>query len=169
MAFTAGQILTASALNTATRKRIGRARRITNSTSSTSTTALSVLRLDDIPIKALKNYEIKWACHVSFATPGDIGVVQLHYTTDGSTPTSSSSVLPGSNSENHTQTSSQYDGLTMVTDYTPAADQTLSLLMTYRHLSGTGAMVLQGNGVQYLTAIYVDDMGDDPGDTGVDL
>lgn len=168
-ALAAGQVLTASLLNKKLQRRVGRARRTSNSSSSTSTSYVSVLRIDDIPMWAGLNYTITWKAHVSVATVTDIMVVDLHYTTDGSTPTSASSTLPGSNSEVDFGSTSQYVGVTLMTDYTPATDLTFSAILTMKHLAGTSSGILRADGTSYTTAIYVDMEGEDPGDTGVDL
>lgn len=165
----AGTLLTASIFNTKVKKRVARARRTSNATSSGSTTEVSVLKLDDIPILAGHNYRIAYVCHVDTTTTTDTYRTIIRYTTDGSTPTTSSGVMAGSGGEAMIASATTVDSHTIETDYTPSTDELLSLLLTYRHVAGVGASTLQADASVFHTQIYVDDMGDDPGDTGVDL
>lgn len=168
-AFTAGQVLTASLLNKRTRKNIARARRTTSSTATTSTTYVSVLRLDDIPLEGGKHYRITYHVHFSTSTVTDTLGALLFHTTDGSTPTTSSATLPGSSGDVDFGSTAELPHITNMTDYNPASDETLSLLLGVHHVTGTSSSNLSANGVGTITTIYIDDMGDDPGDTGVDL
>lgn len=165
----AGQVLTASTLNMKLRKRIARARRTTNSTSSGTTTEVGVLRIDDVPILAGHNYRIGYMCHMDVLTVTDTMRGLLRFTTDGSTPTTASGALAGSGSEGMVASNSTVETIFVETDYTPVADEILSLLLTIRHVVGVGAIILQADASVFHTQIYVDDVGDDPGDTGVDI
>lgn len=168
-AFTAGQVLTANTLNIKTRKALARARRITNSSSSTSTTLVGVLRLDDIPLKANTSYRITWRGSFDVATATDTMRGLITHTTDGTTPTTSSGTLKGSGGEVPFTSASSATTVTVVTDYTPGADLTLSLLLCIQHVIGTSAGILVAADTHFNTDMYVDDMGDDPGDTGTDI
>lgn len=165
----AGTLLTASVFNNKVRKRVARARRVSNSSSTTSTTEVAVLRLDDIPVLAGHNYQISYMCHVDTTTTTDTYRTIVRFTADGSTPSTSSGVLAGSGGEAMIANASTVDSNMITTDYTPAADEILSLLLTVRHVNGTSAGILQADASVFHTQMYVDDMGDDPGDTGVDL
>lgn len=167
----AGTLLTASIFNMKVRKRIARARRVTNSSSSTSTTEVGVLRLDDIPLLAGHNYKITYQVHMDTATSAANNTARelLRYTTDGSTPTTSSGILPGSGSEATFGNIANVESIHVETDYSPVADELLSLLLTIRHVAGTDAVIAQADGSVFHTQVYVDDMGDDPGEIGVDV
>lgn len=170
--FLAGEIPTAAALNTASLagRCVGRAQRITNSSTSTSSTAVAVLRLDDIPITAGRLYRIETSrLAVDGATAADTLAAELRYTTDGTTPTTASSILPGTYDEVDQPNASRAEFLYICASYAPAGDETLSLLLTIHHGSGTGAMGLQADGTLKIIEILVWDCGVDPGDTGVDL
>ena len=163
---TAGQTLTASLLNSKFQKCIARARRTTNSSASTSTTSVGVLRLDDKPIKALRTYRITWKANFDVATQTDTLRGLIRYTTDGSTPTTSSTILPGSGGETSFTSNATASGVTIVTDYTPVADEILSTLLCIQHNVGTGNGIMQADGTTFTVDVYIDDMGDDPGNTG---
>lgn len=162
----AGQTLTASLLNTKFRKRVARARRTTNSSSTTSTTSVGVLRLDDIPVRASVNYAITYKLTGDTTTSTDTLRALIRYTTTGSTPTTASTLLIGSGGETCFTSGSSGATLTVVTDYTPLTDELLSLLLCIQHTLGTSAIIAQADGGIFLTEMYVDEMGDDPGNTG---
>lgn len=169
----AGQVLTATLLNSKLRKRIARAKRITNSTVSTSTTYIPVLRLDNVPLQAGRNYSVTWKGHFQVATATDVLSAGLFHATDGTVATTSKSFLPGSTGNVDFAVVQQTPVVTVVVDYSPPVDQYLSLLLAFAHLSGgsggTSNSFMVANNAGFTTEIYVDDMGDDPGDTGTDL
>lgn len=150
---------------------IGRARRISNSTTSTNnTTRIPVLELDDIPIPAGRLVEVcTGGMRIDGATNNDTLVIEILYTTDGSTPTITSPILLGGVTEVIQPNAASPMGGIIRTTYTPAADETLSLLLTIKHGVGTGAMGLLANSSDNVLELTVVDRGEDPGDTGVDL
>ncbi len=166
---TAGQTLTASLLNSKFRKRVARARRTSNSSATTSTTSVGVLRLDDVPVKAGVNYAITYKLTGDTTTATDTLRTLIRRTTDGSTPTTSSTLLTGSGGETSFSSGSSGSTLTVTTDYTPVTDELLSLLLCIQHNLGTSSMIAQADGGIFLTEMYVDDMGDDPGNTGTSV
>jgi hypothetical protein len=170
--FTSQQTLTAAALNTALLAGavIGRARRTTSSTTSTGTTRVAVLRLDDIPLTAGRIYEIRTGgLQIDGVTNNDTMIIDIVYTTDGSTPTTASSLLAGASSETIQPNAASPVYSSISTTYTPAGNETLSLLLTIKHGVGTGAMGLLATGTTSIIEMLIIDRGVDPGDTGVDL
>ena len=166
----AGQVLSAALFNDKTRKRVARARRTTDSTSTNSTTEVGVLRLDDIPLKQGRNYSIKWQATWDTTTATAEGMrALLRYTVDGSTPTTASTVLAGSGGEFKITDAAVFTTVDCETDYTPAADELFSCLLTIRHVTGTVATILEADTSVFHTQIWIDDVGDDPGDTGTDI
>lgn len=165
---TAGQIMTADLFNRKVRKNIAHARRLTNSTASTGS-PVGVIRMDDIPIRAGIQYRISWKARTDSSVANDVCYGEIRYTTDGSTPTTSSTQLPGSVGE-----TGQTDGgvgfsLYATTYYSPLVNETLSILLTVTRGSGTGNNVLYADGATNVTDIYIDDMGDEPGLTGTNV
>lgn len=166
---TAGQTLTASLLNAKFQRCVARARRTSNSSATTSTTSVGVLRLDDIPIKASVNYRITHKVTGDTTTSTDTLRTLLRYTTDGSTPTTSSTLLVGTGGETSFTSGSSGSTLIVVTDYTPVTDELLSVLLCIQHNLGTSSMIAQADGGIFLTEMYIDNMGDDPGNTGTNV
>lgn len=161
----AGQTATADQYNEDVQKLIGFGQRLSNS--STTTTEIGVLRLDDIPILAGHRYEISTSTLLlGTSVANDIVTARLRYTTDGSTPSTSSTLLTLAGERIEVTASGGY-ALVRAT-YAPAADETLSVLLTVGRASGTGNV-----GINYGSAapieVYVIDLGEDPGDTGVDI
>lgn len=161
----AGEEATAAKMNRHGIK--GRARRTSNST--TTTTETGVLRLDDIPILAGRCYEIKSSpLGLDSSVTNDETIAQIRYTTDASTPTTSSTVLPGSRVQTRQTDANVAEHKVICTTYTPAADETLSLLLCVARLAGTGnhSITPDTSGITEFTVV---DIGVDPGDTGVDI
>lgn len=149
---------------------IARYRRTTNSSTSNSTTRVAVMRIDDVPIRSGRVYEIATcSLQIDGATNNDTLVVEILHTTDGSTPSTSSTLLPGAAGEFlQPNAASPVWGQIRVT-YTPGSDQTLSLLLTIKHGVGTGAMGLLANGTASVTEMMIIDRGVDPGSSGTNL
>lgn len=149
---------------------VGRARRDTNSSTTTSTTRVAVLRLPPVAVKQGRSYRIKSSTlTVDGPTASDALIADLVYTTDGSTPSTSSTQLPGSEAHIQQPNATPFISGIIDTTYVPAADQSLSLLLCIRHEAGTGAMAINATGVGTICQITVTDEGVDPGNTGVAL
>lgn len=164
----AGQIMTADLFNRKVRKSIAHARRTTTSSASTGS-AVGVIRMDDIPIRAGIQYRISWKARTDSNVHEDICYGEIRYTTDGSTPTTSSSQLQGSVAE-----TGQTDGgvgftLYSTTYYAPLVNETLSILLTVVRSAGTGNNTFYADGSINVTDLYIDDMGDEPGLTGTNV
>lgn len=171
MAFTSQQTLTAALLNTAVLAGtvLGRARRTTSSSGSTSTTLVPVLRLDDIPIIGGRAYNVMTTpLLLDTSVANDVGRIAITYTTDGSTPTISSTIMPGTEYTTVLPNPAVAQGITGNTTYVPASNETLSLLLCVSRFSGTGTITILGSSSVVIEMKIVDG-GVDPGDTGVDL
>lgn len=171
MALTSDQKLTAALANTLGLPGtvIVRGRRTSNATGATSTTLVPFLRLDDVPITAGRLYRIfSSGIALDGSVASDIGQVSVTYTTDGSTPTISSTVLPGGIAKAIIPNTTHAEYVVINTTYTPAANETLSLLFSVSRLVGTGTITPLGLAPDVLELCVVD-CGVDPGDTGVDV
>lgn len=144
---------------------IGRGRRLSNS--STTTTEIGVLEVDDIPIKAGRLYRIE-SSSVLLVTSvaNDTAVARIRITTDGSTPTTSSTLLTQSAERIEVTANGGYAHV--VGTYAPAVDETLSVLLSVARASGTGNISMNFSSLVPIE-VWVMDMGEDPGDTGVDI
>jgi len=144
---------------------IARARRTT--TSTTTTTEVGVLRLDDIPIKANRTYHIiTSSLQVTSSGATDGLSANMRYTTDGSTPTTSSTILNYSRDGQDNSTT----GMSQVVSvsYTPTVDETLSLLLSIQRVSGSGNAQISGSATNPIEILVID-LGPDVTDTGVDI
>lgn len=169
MSVNSGDTGTAAVWNRDTKAIIARGRRVTNSTGSASTTLVPVLRLDDIPIKAGRLYRISTApLGMDGTVAADTIRAAITYTTDASTPTISSTILPGGLVQTGQANASHGEYPVISTTYTPASDETLSLLLSVARQAGTGTVVLLGDSINIIE-VTVEDIGVDPGDTGTDL
>ena len=169
MPFTAGQKLTAAALNAATQKSAGLGRRITTSPLSASTADVAVLRCDDYPLLAGHRYRIfSSPLALDSSAANDEIQARIRYTTDGSTPTTASPILPGSSVALRQVDPSVPEHRTIVTTYAPAADELISMLLCVRRIAGAGNASIFADGTDIIE-ISVDHIGEDPGDTGTDL
>lgn len=143
---------------------IARADRQTNST--TTTTEVGVLRLDDVPIYLGRSYRISWVTLGDSSVANDVIQANARYTTDGSTPTTSSTIMK-------LTTDLQVNASTAIplsdsVIYTPSADQTLSVLLSAQRTAGSGNVGLIA-AATYPTQLVIEDVGLDVTDTGVDV
>jgi hypothetical protein len=152
-------------LNALPRAVIRRASRPTSSTAAA--TAQPVLRLDSVPLLAGRRYQIITSTLIIRPTvAADRGTARLSMSTSGAATTASTlyAVLNTPNIDSAT------DGMSVVLSftYTPAANETVSILLWHQRLSGTGNINFVVTGGTTID-IEVIDLGLDPGDTGVDL
>lgn len=172
MPYFAGQKLRASELNDLIDKDsvlplgvIARGNRITSST--TTTTEIGVLRLDNVPVYAGRTYRIYTsALRLDTSVANDVVRANLRITTDGSAATTSSTLLSLSQVRAEDVTD-QYTA-PIVIDYSPPNDGLLSILLTVSRSSGTGNVSIIATGTAPCNLV-VEDIGLDPGDTGVDI
>lgn len=167
MALTALQKVTAAQYNDDTRKIIARGRRTSSSTPASA--AQGVLRLDDIAVTGGRIYKV-WTNTLVLlnSTAGNAASVRISYTTDGSTPTTASPMLCIGNTPD---VPSAGDGANVMLCgiFVAAPGDVLSLLLyTIRHVSGDAGNVSIFAGATPIE-MFVEDIGEDPGDTGVDI
>ena len=167
--FEAGQQLTATRLNALPKGIVARGRRTTNSSTTTSTTGIGVLRIDDVPVKAGRLYRIYTGPLAVVSTvAGDIPRAKVTFTTDGSTPTASSTTLDGTQTNGVIDTNSQSNNDVISALYAPAGDEILSLLLCVLRGSGTGNASINGTAPNIIELV-IEDIGVDSGDVGVDV
>jgi hypothetical protein len=165
MPLRSGSRALASDVVAAAKKIVARGRRLSNSTTTTS--EVGVLRLDDIEVLGDHIYEISTSSLLlGTSVANDIVLARLRYTTDGSTPSTSSTLLTQAGERIEVTANGAYTQV--VGTYAPASDETLSVLLSVTRTSGSGSV-----GINYGSAVpielYVIDLGEDPGDTGVDI
>ena len=168
--FLAGQVPTAAELNLAAKPGtiLGKAQRITDSTTATSATDVAVLELPDIAITAGRIYELRATARIDTSVAANLGRIRLRYTTDGSTPTNTSTIMPNGQSEASIANTAFGEDRIISATYVPAGNETLSLLLCVSMQSGSGNVITQADGTNIITEITVTDCGVDPGDTGID-
>lgn len=164
----AGQTATAAQFNLDTTQIVAYAERTTDS--STTTTIVGVLRLDDVPLTGGYLYKVMTSTlHLDSSAIDDHIEARITYTTDGSTPTTASSTLPGGRSQARQSVSASFgEDRAIQALYAPASDETLSLLLCVRRDSGTGSVGISGTG-GFVIQMWVEQLGENPGDTGVDI
>ena len=144
---------------------IARGSRATSSTAASA--AQGVLRVDSVPLLAGRRYHIRTnALTATSSVAADRVQVALRMSTVG-TATTASTVFSQSNSPAIDSTGAGW-GTSVDYNYTPAVNETASIILNTQRLSGTG------NAQLLVTAsvtidIEVIDCGVDPGNTGVDL
>lgn len=155
-----------TALSTAPLGVIARHKRITASTNSAGV-EVTVMRLA-ATLTAGRIYR----CHTSdlnldTSVAADIGQVKFRYTTDGSVPTTASTQL-GSGMRINMADITFSPCLPMSQVYIPSTAMTFTLLMTLIRSSGTGNVRLFADATEVME-LFIEDIGADPTDTGVDL
>lgn len=173
MAFFAGQKLRASELQDLIDKDsplpLGLTARGNRTTSSTTTTTeVGVLRIDDVPMYAGRAYKI-WTSPLVLDTSvnADIARGALRHTTDGSTPTTSSTLMDAGGQGGMASAANGETRIIQIV-YVPAADELFSVLLTVSRIAGTGNISIVGAAGFHIN-VYIEDIGQDPGDTGVDI
>lgn len=167
MVFVAGERPTATKLNIECLpgRRIAWTRRTTSKSLPTGApgTETGVLRLDDIPMITNRLYMVCYQCtpDISGGTATNI-LTQLRYTTDGSTPSLSSTILPDTGSNVGDER-----GMKMVSaDFVPGSAVTFSVTL-YGQANGTTASIFADS--TRTARLWIQDCGPDPGDTGTAL
>lgn len=146
---------------------IARSRRVT--ASSTTTTIIGVRRYDDLPILAGRCYVVETSgLGMDSTVNNDEIFVEFHYTTDGSTPTTASTYLPGSYTSARQTDSNVPEHKVIRTTYTPAGNETLSLLLCVGRVAGTGNVSIT-TPISEFAEFTVADGGIDPGNSGTNI
>lgn len=142
---------------------IARGRR-TTSTGNVTTTETGVLRVDNIPVYAGRIYKINTSnANMDTSVDNDVGRLAVRYSTSGAATTSSTL---GNQWRNTIDNNSQSNAEDLTMFYAPAADATLSVLLTLLRQAGTGNIIIFGSSSDVLDLV-IEDLGLDPGDTGV--
>lgn len=139
----------------------------TTNTGTTTTTELAVLSLSDVHVKAGVAYHIYSSAFIfDSSVLGDTVRATLRFTTDGTSPTITSTPLTASEL---TVTGGGNQARTSLSKiYLPTDDQVLNILMTVVRTAGTGNVDLQHvNGADI--DIGVEAVGVAPADTGIAL
>jgi hypothetical protein len=140
------------------RGEVGRFQRDTPT--STTTTALRAFWMP-APVVAGRAYKV-WTNPIAmFSTvAGDDISMDITYTTNGSTPTTASPLLPGGVVQDRMQSLLNGLFLPITTRYAPATSHTLNLALCVRRKSGTGNVSLFADVASgYVMTLVVEDIG----------
>lgn len=142
-----------------------RGNRQTNS-SGTGTTEIGVLRLDGIAITSGRLYRVACGPLVPASTvTNDVVRVTIRYSTSGSA-TTSSTVL---NIAQSVCANTSFPPTSAISDIlAPGVTGTLSIILTVVRMAGTGTVSVLGAPTDPIN-MWIEDIGTDPGDTGIDL
>lgn len=168
MSILAGEKLTADKLNSLETALIARHRRTTSSTTTTATTAgtaQGVCRLDDIAIKSGRLYRVTVKGGIFGTNTGRVRSL-LTYTTDGSTPSGSSTVLK--DIAIGTLSPSVVVPYENVGFYTPGSDLAFSVLLSVYITAGTGSSGTYAD-ANWPTELLIEDCGADTGSVGTNI
>lgn len=168
VAIAAGQTLTASLLNAKLQKCIARGRRTSTSSSSTGTD-VGVLRVPAV-CRANKIYVVTCAVALDSSVTNDEIRARIRYTTDGTNPSVSSTILPGSLVSTRQTDANVPEDKTILAVYPAATDHTATFLLCVGRIAGSGSCTIAvdtANGASLDLSVL--DLGDDPGNTGVSI
>jgi hypothetical protein len=160
----AGDDITAEKLNLLGIKALGRRQ----TTPAATTTIMGVLRLDDIPYVANRAYEVQMNPQMTGSITADSMHATIRYTTDGSTPTTASPILPGASIVSKVVVGTAGETRSVSAIHEAASDQTLSLLACIARISGTGNVTVAADATSEFT-VSVIDVGKAVGNTGVSI
>lgn len=154
-------------LEAASQSLLARGRRIT-STAGVTTTETGFLRIDNIPVLAGKVYQfLTTNMNVDTTVSNDIADVRLrllYSASPGSPATTSSTQI--CHMRNTVDDATQSNVLPLNGFYVPSADGYISVLLSVVRVSGSGSIVVFCSGSEILD-FTIQDIGTDPGDTGV--
>lgn len=144
-------------------------KRVTVSSGSTGT-AVTVLRIDGVPVKTGRLYAV-WTSPLVLDSTVNNDVIRatIRFTADESTATEASTVLPGATVDARQADATVGEGRTVYATYEPASDLKLSLVLCVARAGGSGTCTIFADGTNFVTALYVADLGKSPGDTGLSL
>src|SRR5690348_15363931 len=143
----------------------GYGNRQTNST--TTTTIVGVLRLDDVQLRGGRAYEIKTSALRTTSGANDGVTATLRVTTDGSTPTTSSTAIATGSTQ--TTSASVFESITLQRLYQPSSDQLLSVLLCVARTTGSAGNAGLGGDATYPIEIWIVDVGEATADAGTDI
>lgn len=130
--------------------------------------AVATLRIDDVAIGAGRAIACRYKTHPRSEVAGDLIVMELRYTTNGSTPTAASPILPGSQAYSFAQATDIPLTVDVETVYKPAVNETLSVVLCVTRSLGSGDVRLGADG-NALTEIFLTDVGVSVANTGTAL
>jgi len=146
---------------------VARGRR-TTSTAAITTTETGVLRIDNIPIFDVKAYGILTSnINLDTSVANDIADMRIRIATaatPGTAATTASTQI--AHFRNTIDDLAFSNVLPLSAFYFPSADGYLSVLLTCQRVAGTGNIVVFCSAVELLDMV-VQELGADPGDTGV--
>jgi hypothetical protein len=144
---------------------IARGIRTTASSGVTAATDSGVLRLDDVPMTAGRLYKVTHQWLPTSGTTTDVAEVQCRFDTTGAQATTSNAILQ--NSAVRVRCDANSDARGWSTFYVPVVDLSFSVLLCLKRVSGSGTVTLAVSGTTRYTAMWIEDCGVDPTDTGV--
>lgn len=153
----------------AAQRRLGVIRRGLRTTNSTGTTTeVGVLRIDGIPVAAGRLYRVRTATSMIFSSTvaNDLLEARLYYSLGGTAAigVNQFGVL---SIESRTAGGSQYTDA--ITAFLPSPGTgTLSVLLSIARTAGTGTVSIPASAT-YPVHMTVEDLGPDPGNTGISI
>ncbi len=166
--FTAGEPITADALNLRTQKLVQRGQRVTSSSGS-SASEVGIMRIDGAQLYA--GYLYVATCPnagLDVSTNGETPRLNLRYTVDGSTATTSSTQMTMAQADVPDAAVADHHGIWGT--YVPSSDVVMSLLLSIVRAAGAGTVVATGgSGAPGPLDLMLWNMGPDTGDTATEL
>jgi hypothetical protein len=146
---------------------IARANRATSS--SATTTEIGVLRLPVGSLPAGQTVLIKTSPLALISSVGNDTVSALmRYTTDGSTPSTGSTIMPETTVQRRLTGTAIDESCVVCAAYTPGAAVNLTVLLTVIRGGGSGNAQIYASSTKHIEIMVVA-AGTDPTDTGVDI
>lgn len=137
------------------------------SNSTATTTEVGVLRLDDKALESGRAYRIETSNLRATGGANDAVTVRLRATTDGSTPTPSSTVIAEASAD--IDDVSTYEHLQLTVLRNPGSAETFSVLLTVARTQGTAGNASLGGGATFPVEVFITDIGATVADSGTDI
>lgn len=129
-------------------------------------TERGVLRLDNVELKGGIFYTFETNSLEMQTFSGETGKAMFRVSTSGAATIASAEIGSGQGNANTSFWPRQSP--TVVAEYAPSSDVTVSILLSLNRTGGSNNVILKGSTSQPIT-VYVKAWGADPGDTGVDI
>jgi hypothetical protein len=144
---------------------VARGRRETSATTA-GAVERGVLRLDGVDLKGGIFYTVELNTVEVAVTSGETAIMHARLSTSGAATLASASIGYAQSNANAAFVPRQ--GPTLVAEYAPSSDVTVSVLLTLGKSGGVNNAVMAGSSAQPI-CLYVKAWGVDPGDSGVDV
>jgi hypothetical protein len=138
---------------------------------SSDLTDIGVIRVSSVRLLPGRLYKI-WTSPLALdsSSTNDEIRARIRFTTNNTNATTSSTILPGSTVNTRQTDANIPDQRVIQVPYSTGVEVIASFLLCVQRIAGAGTITIANNASEgYATDLVIEDVGTDPGDTGVDI